>query len=66
MSAFVWIASTAEPDAEIFGVFASREALEYEYPGWQENHDDLILERAWHDTLYASRYPLHHYEGGAS
>lgn len=61
---FVWIVKTAEPDAEVVGVFASREALDYEYPGMTCPHLDasrLMLARRGHETLYAERLPLHAY-----
>lgn len=63
-NSFVWIVQTAEPDAEIVGVFATREALDYEYPGMTCPHLDprsLMLSRRGHEDLYATRLPLHAY-----
>lgn len=64
MGNFAWILQTAEPDSEVIGVFASREALLYEYPTAEQTSDResfTIRGNGYVEPMFAARYPLHEY-----
>lgn len=59
----VWIVTTPELGNRIVGVFATREALDYEYPTMREAAQPRTLEirrvtRQGREHLYATEYPL--------
>lgn len=58
----VWIVSTAEPDHEVVGVFATRAALDYEYPSARADGRDLVIELVGAEPFYAREYPLQEHE----